>query len=171
MTTTPGPVGAATPTAPTAPESGAISNARGHLETIVGAHKACQWLLSNRRNGNDLNDESRRLLRECEWPHVDADTAAERLEDTMREAPLNLEVRSGWTDPGEKLEPAEFRLLLSTGGPALQLVGSLTESYEACDCELQHQDWFTPWQTLPTTSEEDVALEWFAELFTLSLPY
>jgi hypothetical protein len=163
-----------TPTAPTAPESGAISNARAHLETITGAHKACQWLLSNRRNGNDLNDDARQILRDHNWCSPDAassEDTAEAVETQMREMPLSLEVRSGWADPGETLELAEFRLLLSTGGPALQLVGSLTESYEACDCELQHQDWFTPWQTLPTTREEDAALEWFAELFTLSLPY
>ena len=165
---------ATTPTAPTAPESGAISNARAHLETIVGAYKACQWLLSNRRNGNDLNNDARQILREHNWGSPDAyssEDTAEEIETQMRETPLSLEVRSGWTDPGEKPEPAEFRLLLSWGGPALRLVGSLTDSYGADNCSLQHQDWGTPWTHLPTTADEYAALEWFAELFTLSLPY
>jgi hypothetical protein len=50
-----------------------------------------------------------------------ADDADERI----RQDPLSVEVRSGWTAPGEPMEAEEFRILLCTGGPACQIRGEL----------------------------------------------
>lgn len=145
----------------------AADNARAHLGGIHAAWLAVEWLRSNCRDGNDLNTEARALLRECGWPDADADAVAYVIEDRMREAPLSVEVRSEWQTVGETLEPAEFRLLLSTGGPACQVIGDLSAYHGGpINAKVQHQDWFRPWSDLDgVNSDQQEALEWFAGLF------
>lgn len=66
---------------------------------------------------------------------------------------LSVEVRSGWVTPGAltgrgmagENKPAEYRILLCTGGPAVQIVGKLNEYGEPETAVMQVQDWFTPW--------------------------
>lgn len=52
---------------------------------------------------------------------TDADEALQRI----HEDPLSVEVRSGWVDAGGTLEPEEFRIVLCTGGPHVELQGEL----------------------------------------------
>jgi hypothetical protein len=72
----------------------------------------------------------------------------ESKEDAERdiiEMPLSVEVRSGWYAPGSEPEdPEEFCILLSTGGPALRIIGDLDRG-EPIRARLQYQDWGTPW--------------------------
>lgn len=60
------------------------------------------------------------------------------------------------------MEPEEFRILLSTGGPALQIRGELNHG-EPSRCWLEHQDWGTPWTRFFDADRE--TLMWFAGLF------
>lgn len=74
----------------------------------------------------------------------DQDDARQRIE----EDPLSIQVRSGWYTPGslsENLVPEEFEILLSTGGPAVRIIGDLDANGEPERARLQAQDWFTPW--------------------------
>jgi hypothetical protein len=64
--------------------------------------------------------------------------------ERIQEAPLSVEVRSGWTLIGQEAETEEFRLLLTFGGPALRIVGDINGGYPE-RCRLEHQDWGTPW--------------------------
>jgi hypothetical protein len=78
------------------------------------------------------------------------DDGVDREIDVAREAITQnaLEVNvgySGWYSPGEKPEPDQYRILLCTGGPAIQIFGKLGEYNEPINAELQWQDWFTPW--------------------------
>ena len=73
----------------------------------------------------------------------------ENAEQAIQEGPLSVMVRDGWRQPGGQVgpnpEPAEeFEILLSTGGPALRIWGTLKNG-EPDECELQMQDWGTPW--------------------------
>jgi hypothetical protein len=65
---------------------------------------------------------------------------------TIEEGPLEVAVRDGWHSPGQPSQDGaeEFYILLSTGGPALRIWGTLDNGQPA-ECELQMQDWFTPW--------------------------
>lgn len=89
---------------------------------------------------------------------TDRDDAEQRI----MEDPLSVEVRSGWYTPtGNHLEqqsPEEFRILLSTGGPATRIVGELDEHCEPTRARLQAQDWFTQWTdyTGDAISQEDL---------------
>lgn len=78
----------------------------------------------------------------------------EDAERAIHDDPLSVEVRGGWHVPGVCQEPSnqygdgkavEYRILLCTGGPAVQIVGDLSEHGEPVTAVMQVQDWFLPW--------------------------
>ena len=97
----------------------------------------------------------------------DDDEAREAAEQTIHEDPLSVEVRSGWHLPGDRSQAAstEYRILLGTGGPAVQIVGELDEHSEPETAHLEVQDWFLPWTRFPQTKEETEALLSYARCF------
>lgn len=61
----------------------------------------------------------------------------EAAERAIHEDALSVEVRSGWYVPGARdadTKPAEYRILLCTGGPAVQIVGGLVRAWGADNC-------------------------------------
>lgn len=75
----------------------------------------------------------------------ESDDAYETARQEIQESPLELSVRSHWAPLGASLKPAEFCILLSTGGPALRIVGQLGRFGCPEDSRMQYQDWGTPW--------------------------
>lgn len=80
----------------------------------------------------------------------DEDEARQRID----EDPLSIQVRSGWGNIGETLQPEEFEILLSTGGPASRIRGELNEYNEPCRAWLEVQDWGTPWTQVFAADQE-----------------
>ena len=73
----------------------------------------------------------------------------EDVREEIDEDPLSIEVRSDWHTPGENdNKPTEYLILLTTGGPALRIIGDLNEYCEPETAKLQWQDWGTPWNTI-----------------------
>ncbi len=71
---------------------------------------------------------------------------AEAVRERIQEGPLSVEVRADWHPPGDmSMASYEFCILLSTGGPALRLMGDLDEFQQPTRAYLQYQDWGTPW--------------------------
>lgn len=68
----------------------------------------------------------------------------EDAERRIQEDPLSIEVRSGWASSKDEFEPEEFCILLGTGGPAVRIIGELSDG-QPTRARLQVQDWFTPW--------------------------
>jgi hypothetical protein len=68
----------------------------------------------------------------------------EDAEQRIQEDPLSIEVASDWTVLGEPLQAEKFNILLCTGGPAVRIVGELSDG-EPSRAWLEVQDWFTPW--------------------------
>ncbi|MFC2099421.1 hypothetical protein ACFLSF_01130 [Candidatus Bipolaricaulota bacterium] len=87
------------------------------------------------------------------------------LEDRAREWPLSVLVRSEWGLPGSELSPAEYEILLCTGGPAVRLRGDLSSYGEPETACLEYQDWFTTWDRLALSSDKSDSLARFAALF------
>ena len=93
----------------------------------------------------------------AEWDKNNAEELAQLLEDAngnsdkeealdaIQQDPLEVQVRSDWTNPGETMEANEFMILLCTGGPAVRIVGELNEHGEPCRAWMEYQDWGTPW--------------------------
>lgn len=143
----------------------AYNNGRSQVGTLVAlyeAHQFCQEELE----GADLCREAKAVLREHGYPNDSRVTVAESIEESAREEALSVEVRSAWQLPsGDGLEAAEWRIVLTTGGPELVLSGHLDRYNEPAAPELRCRDWFTQYETVRTTSDEDAALSWFACLF------
>lgn len=98
-----------------------------------------------------------------------ADDEREAAEQAIYDDPLAVDVRSGWVNVWTaEFEPVEYRVLLCTGGPAVQLEGELDDRNQPYNVQLQHQDWFEPWQTVPLTAEDTEALLTYVRYF---LPY
>lgn len=88
------------------------------------------------------NGEELRELTEAANGMKDAEEASERIQ----ESPLSIEVRGGWRSPGAANEAdEEFKILLTTGGPALRIMGELDEHNQPSRAWLEYQDWGTPW--------------------------
>jgi hypothetical protein len=112
-------------------------------------------------------DNIRELYREVETAD---DDRREAIETEVQEMPLEVAVRSAWATPGYDLTAAEYRILLTTGGPALQITGYLDQHNEPERHELQMQDWGTPWREvwpceLAEMDEARSALAWFVSHF------
>lgn len=75
------------------------------------------------------------------------DEKREEAERRIHEDALSVQVRSDWYSPGspDDSEPAEYEILLCTGGPACRIIGQLGSWREPETAEIQYQDWFTPW--------------------------
>ena len=127
----------------------AKQNAASWLESIVG-------MIAAMDKAEEERDEST-----FEGETFDADGWRERIQ----ECPLSIQVRAGWHTPGENAEDEEFNILLSTGGPALRIVGDLDQHGQPERPRLQFQDWGTPWTDYGTDADQDEALEKFCAQF------
>lgn len=116
---------------------------------------------------SDLEDGSREDVEIDSVTYTDAD----EIRDLAAESALSVEVRSGWHSPGSDYELDEFRIVLSTGGPATQIIGKLDGYQQPADADFQVQDWFKPWTTSTLSADhehedyEHDALMWFVSCF------
>lgn len=86
------------------------------------------------------------------------------VERAIDEDPLSVEVRSGWTTPGEELKAEEFCILLCTGGPAVRILGELDYYGEPVRAWMEYQDWGTPW-TQYIEAEQSVLIAYASRFF------
>lgn len=110
-------------------------NAARELQTVidVAARELASWDIEN---GEEL-DELSTAAGDCE--------SRDDAEQRVHEDPLSVEVRSDWAQPGDDMTPGEFRILLCTGGPAVQIRGELDDYRQPRRAWLEYQDWGTPW--------------------------
>lgn len=93
----------------------------------VSAFGRVFWIADTFETGTPDGDDVAELqaelnsLRETVGEYEDADDAESRL----YEIALSVEVRSGWHAVGADSEPEEFRIVLCTGGPHVELRGEL----------------------------------------------
>ena len=114
------------------------------------------------KDQDTLDDAEKDELSELLDAAGDCDDRDEALQVIQDDA-LSVEVRSGWTVVGETLEPSEFYILISTGGPAVRIVGELDAYREPTRAWLEVQDWGTPWMRYFDASQ-DVLLS-YAQCF------
>lgn len=76
------------------------------------------------------------------------DLDSDSIREEIQESPLSVQVRGGWYSPGDSDKGGsaeQYEILLSTGGPALRIVGNLDHYGNATEARLEYQDWGTPW--------------------------
>lgn len=106
------------------------------------------WAAENPDEAEEL-----RGLEEAAGECGDQGEARERIEEDA----LSVQVRCGWVTPGEGMSAEEFSILLSTGGPAVRIVGELDAGLEPSRAWLEVQDWGKPW-TQYFRADEDTLL-------------
>jgi hypothetical protein len=85
-------------------------------------------------------------------------TAQEQAETSA----LSVEVRSDWRKANAtnaNTKPTEYRILLYTGDPAIQIRGTLSGHGEPQTARLEVQDWSTPWATFWPAQHEQTYIE------------
>ena len=84
-------------------------------------------------------------------------TDREEAEQRIHEDALSVEVRTDWNAPGSDNESAEFRIVLCTGGPHVEIRGEL-ENGEPTRAWLAYCDWGRSMQDLCAPGAGDVLL-------------
>ena len=94
---------------------------------------------------NEWDEDNREELSELKAAAGDC-TSQEEARQRILDDALDVQVRSGWVPPGhdETGSCDEFQILLCTGGPAVRIMGRLTNNYPS-RAWLEYQDWGTPW--------------------------
>lgn len=128
-----------------------------------GVNNAISWWDNIKEMVNHLED--------VKATPTEDDDAISNAEQRISESVLSVEVRSDWHDPCDATplnkKAAEYRILLTWGGPALQIIGTLSEYGEPLTAELQHQDWMVPWTNSYPYINEAQPVEWDAYQATL----
>ena len=103
-------------------------------------------------------DEAELARMEAIREHCDNEDDAR---DAILEDALSVEVRSDWHTPGDPSEAAEYCILLSTGGPAVRIIGDLDQWKQPTSATLQVQNWGTPWTDYREhVADEDTLLQY-----------
>lgn len=120
-----------------------------------GAHPE-PWSTSHPDEAQELAD-----LIEAAGDCENAEEARKRIIDD----PLSVEVRSGWYPPGGDSSPAEFTILLCTGGPACRIRGQLDQHMQPRRAWIEYQDWGTPWTELIGEVDQDTLLSYCEQFY------
>jgi len=98
---------------------------------------------------------------ETEEATIDGDTYADpdEVRERIQESALSVQVRSGWYTPGETPTAEEFCILLTTGGPALRIIGELDDYGQPDNARLEYQDWGTPWTPFSLFGDDGKSIE------------
>jgi len=123
----------------------AESQARAQLDTLT------EWI-----KALDVAEEEGEA--ELEGETLDA----EAIQDRIQEDPLSVRIRSDWHTPNGDANAGEYELLLCTGGPAVRIVGELSEHHDPQTAQIECQDWFAPWREMPTDSDEQAVMVRYA---------
>lgn len=107
-----------------------------HRATVAAyAEKMDDW------QANADASEALEELAELEGAAGDCESEDDARERITCDA-LSVEVRSDWHSVGGDSEPTEFRIVLCTGGPHVQIVGELAQG-EPSRAWLEYSGWFS----------------------------
>lgn len=94
------------------------------------------------------------------------DEAAEAALNAIYEDPLSVEVLYGWRNAGSSPgNPEEYRIVLTTGGPHIEIRGKLNVHNLPATASLIFQGWFEPEIMYPESEEDEKILLEYASQF------
>jgi hypothetical protein len=109
-----------------------LQELKDERENLLDPRDLSEWDKYNMGELTELQNQAA----DCE----SEDQARERIQEDA----LSVEVRSSWGNAGETLEAAEFRIVLCTGGPHVEIRGEIGTYGEPSRAWIQYQDWGTP---------------------------
>lgn len=113
------------------------------IREMVAALECDYDRLEELRDADERTDEENEELAELQGAAGECEDR-EQAEQRIHEDPLSLLYRSGWVESKDDMEPEEFELLLTTGGPAVRILGEIRDG-EPRRAWLEVQDWGKPW--------------------------
>ncbi|WBC28623.1 hypothetical protein TPMD04_69 [Thiohalocapsa phage LS06-2018-MD04] len=133
-------------------ENHAIANAKAFAEYISTMYRAYKALETGAETVDVANET-----------FTDFDEIRERV----TERALSVEVRLDWHAPAQPDSRREYRILLTTGAPYLQIAGRLSSWYEPETAKIQWRDWELHWSDYKPDglTNLNTALFWFLSLF------
>lgn len=117
-----------------------------------------------REDADELDEEDTLELKELNEIAGDYEDQDDVIE-VMRDNALSCEVRSGWSGNSADLEAEEFRIVLCTGGPHVEIMGELNQFKEPDRAWIQYSDWGTGMTTLPLSVSDGEALLTYCQQF------
>ena len=97
---------------------------------------------------------------ECDFDRLEELADQDEARDAIHATPLSVEVRSGWRSVGEDAgEPEEFRIVLCTGGPHIELTGDIGGTVRVV-----FKDWGESGEYYPPDADERAALDTFVSM-------
>lgn len=123
------------------------------IAEMVAALECDYERLEELKDSESLDDDEKEELAALLDAGGDCESRDDALERIIEDA-LSVEVRSGWGAVGDCLQPEEFAILITTGGPAVRIRGELDENREPHRAWLEVQDWGTPWMEYFGASQE-----------------
>lgn len=114
---------------------------------------------------NEWDEENREELAELKAAAGDC-TSSEEANQRILDDALEVQVRSGWVTPGQDETGSydEFEILLCTGGPAVRIMGRLTNN-QPSRAWLEYQDWGTPWTQAYNVIERETLLTYCQQFY------
>lgn len=131
------------------------------FETANGSRH--YWISYDASPTAGLSDDEKTELAELIEAAGDCESEDDARERITEDA-LSVEVRSGWHTVGEAPEPEEFRIVLCTGGPHVEIRGRLNDHNEPERCELHYAGWGVRGEYRGDALDTD-ALETYARQF------
>lgn len=113
---------------------------------------------------DEWDEECGEELRELSEDAGDCESHDEALE-RIQDDPLSVEVRSGWTNAGETMQPEEFRIVLCTGGPHVEIRGDLDGYNQPCRAYLHYEDWGESGDYFGDNLNTDALLEYAKQFY------
>jgi hypothetical protein len=96
---------------------------------------------------------------------ADGGEAAEDARRMIHEDALSVEVRSAWRTMDQPFEAEEYRIVLCTGGPHVEIRGSLDQHNEPETARLLYQNCFEDLRAYPTGDACEQTLLTYARQF------
>ena len=164
----------------TATKTHAQTNAEAWSETILNHWDAFRWADDLRSTASGLHSETRQILEDAGAIFGDDDQLTDdsypctvigsHVLDRVQELALSVELRSEWMTMDqfhrtEDLEAGAFRIVLTYGGPHLEIRGEVDACGSAQNPRLLYSEMGQPEAELRLSGAAYYALEWFALQF------
>ena len=131
--------------------SDAKNQAKAQVNSIVELIQYLDW------DWDGLADDE--IPEDCEYKSRD------EVEQAIQEKPLSVEVRSGWTSSYHSFEADEFRIVLCTGGPHVEIRGDIGLHGEPQDVKVFYADWDEKGEYLLSNEEEEAVTEFCQQFY------
>jgi|SRR5690554_941608 len=148
----------------------AKNTAKAHIQNIVDLVDALNaewiriWAARDIDEDRVLDESERDELIELE-KRAGGYQSREDVEQAIQEKPLSIEVRSGWASSFHDFTPNEFRIVLCTGGPHVEIRGDIGLHGEPQDVKVFYADWAEKGEYSLSVEEREAVTEFCQQFY------